>query len=568
MIFKHAPPTATRPPWRTVGSLTCASTLADTFFREDFPQEFNKLGQTRRIQLANNEVLEVQEVLELPIEPPTFSGWHGAFYTNVQVFLLPLETTERTIPVKIMKEGTSVFFREDGSLRNAERFLHQSRERLVDYFTEDCAPSSMAMGVQDLIRFSPYGTWKLMVPRQFGDLASLAGVNQIRFEFTIRASTTTIQGIDRWPLFANDRVSPDSHSVLRPNADPECLMDDPTVPFGSFSMLTPFCAANRTCIRSDDGLVSTDDGPPSGASDSSEDDGGISTGIGVLIGVLLLILVVIIIFVAHYTGHLGDSSELALFERNYSKMGREKPAALAISAFMDDMEFRGVDQEVFDEPERVTGFENPMYAVSVTLPPSPTISSPSKSFSDTLGTGDSGSNWKTNTIYEIPMADGNMAAVSQVGPSDEASGYLSVSGVADATGNSDDVPQLPRKLTARRPDYAEATNEGLLHLAPSSETAKYPHILGNGSVSDATDAASASIGAIGPGDDVYGNQVVVDYHAVMTSPSDEASGYLHVSGVSVDDAVVDADGQETYGVMEHAHSVDDAVGEQPAGFCG
>ena len=448
-----------------------------TFFKEDFPQEFSKLGQTRRIELVTGEVIEVQEVLVLPIEPPTYSGWHGAFYTNVQVFLLPLETDEPTIPVRILKEGTSVFFREDGSLRNAERFLHQTRERLVDYFTEDCAPSSSATGVLDLIRFSPYGTWKLMVPQQFRDLDSLAGVDQIRFEFTIRAATTTIPGANRWPLFANDRVSPDSHSVLRANADAECTMDEPTVAFGAFSMLTPLCDAGSNgsnCIGPysglDDGSGDDDDEVASSADGSAdEEDSAMSAGAiaGIVIAVLLAILIVVAIVV-----------------RSVRQSGKEH--LTPIGAFMN----------MGATPDRGVGVMNPTY-VSVHLPPSPTVSS----LSGAVGSSRS-------TIYGIPMADGNIAAVSQ-----DSAGY----GVANALNGS----------PIDEPAYAETTSEGLApssgtsqfprtrgnggNLAASSETARYPRIIDNNAVSN----SPPTIGTIGPGDAIYGNQVVVNYHDMM-----------------------------------------------------
>jgi hypothetical protein len=165
--------------------------------RDELPEQFAKLGVTSNVSATDlygaklSQPVPVKTELEFNIEAPEQAGWHGSYFTEIRAFFGPNGVLDGSpgdgrISLRITKGTDSLFFKADGRKENAVRFEHEAVVREFDYFPEACAPASTAVTESDLVRYSPYGRWKVELLNQDIDPKVLMKIDQIHFQMRIR----------------------------------------------------------------------------------------------------------------------------------------------------------------------------------------------------------------------------------------------------------------------------------------------------------------------------------------------------------------------------------------------
>ena len=295
--------------------------------RSQQPEQFAKLGVTSLVNLTredgSQDVIAVQAELSFDIEAPDAAAWHGSYFTEVRVFFGPaniLRDNLKTISIKITKGSNSLFLRPNGLKANAVTFEHTALVRTFDYFTADCRSATSTVTDSELIRYSPYGTWRLQLVSSSIDPQLLMQIHQVHFQFRIRHQAVALPPSVPF-MFGNDaandpEVYPDGIVIVREDAETTCPADVVYIPDALLPRQAGVVCADadeRICTAFSCVCTSSEDSAASSQAKSS-------TVLGVLLPLLLIMFVVAGIYFkrmqeaqhAKQTGSIADILNAAM----------------------------------------------------------------------------------------------------------------------------------------------------------------------------------------------------------------------------------------------------------------
>ena len=244
-----------------------------TVSREQYPEEFSKLGAAETVKITDSsgkqQEIVVQDELVFTVNAPPLSRWYASYVTKVEAYLVPFSSgTDQRVTIKMVKDTSSLFLKDDGKKANAVTFQHATNTRYFDYALSNCKPASKQVLDSSLIRYSPYGKWRLQVQTQdLKDRSSLLDVTQIQLRFTLQQKTVETK-VSKLPMFADDMMSPEGISVVV-NSD--------------------------TCPV--EGVAGVKSEAGAGSSDDESDSSGAGMLAGIVAAVVILLCVVVVVVV-------------------------------------------------------------------------------------------------------------------------------------------------------------------------------------------------------------------------------------------------------------------------------